>query len=270
MIWPGEKQSIYLFGESHVHVFDNWWGRQNEAGDLAKYELHVKPLKSFNDLAQIDGDGKVRLNAVDKENLVEFGIYPFDSFLKSERHKNSFLIFIIGSSACYNHLYTANWDGLDFCAPRLTSIDTSLEGRLIPYDLLTKRIDERITPIRLAIELFAKETDQKLIVLSPPPPHRHNEQARQFLQNLFPDHDYKLPRPIIRLKLQSMYHERILEICNSNGLKFFDTWLETSDDDGFLKEDYEFDGFHCSLPYAEYVLRRLEEEVLEPERISKI
>lgn len=265
-----DRPSFYLFGESHVHTFSHWWNQGASASSDIYFDLSISPIPEFKEITTSDAHGATILNPIIQNALVEFGIYPFRDYLNQKKNKNAFIFLIIGSSICYQHLFEIGQEQIDFAAPGMHSMNASFEGKLIPYDLIDRSIDARMASLSQGIRLLAEELGDRLIVLSPPPPHRHNDAAEAYLAKASPvGQKYEIPRPSVRLKLQKLYHEKMREICQAENAVYLDTWPETSADDGFLLDEFEFDGFHCRPSYAGRVFELLEAQLHLSETIKQ-
>jgi hypothetical protein len=176
----------------------------------------------------------------------------------------------IAGSAHFIYGSINNPEAFDFVVPESSNIPLDRDAKLIPYDLIRKKLRSDIAPAMDVIKQIKCHTDAPVYQLSPPPPvgnpdaivaHINEAAARMsdgWVAQMQSDMRSRgIAPPALRYKLWSAFVDVAKQLCEELGIIFLAGPAEAKDGNGFLREEYRWDGFHARPLYGELIVRQL-------------
>lgn len=189
----------------------------------------------------------------------------------------------IAGSAHFLHGSVNNPEPFDFVVPESPNLLLDPDAKLVPYDLIRKRLHWELAPAMGVMKQLKSCTDVPLYQLSPPPPVGNSDAVAEhinvaaaqmsdrWVQQLQSDMRRRgIAPPALRFKLWSAFVDVAKQLCAEFGISFLPSPTETKDRDGFLREEYRWDAFHANPRYGELVVRQLIALVQRPVAVGGV
>jgi hypothetical protein len=131
---------------------------------------------------------------------------------------------------------------------------------LLPRDALLATLAHDTRPLMAGLAQLQRRVGRVRLV-SAPPPHRSDEALRQARLRGQRVNSQDLTRPmhaVVRLKVWKLADLFFAEACQRVGVGYVSPPSASVEADGFLKGDYEKDGFHANAAYGRLMLEHLE------------
>jgi len=243
---------IALLGDSNVLAITSFWSdfvRDHEVSGVALATKYFRDVREESrDFTFVRHDGRTELHPWVRDDLAEVGI----ELAASANRDGPWLVLQLGAILCYERLIL-NFGDTDFTIDHPFSGNNHLVARLVPREIVERRVSEELEPTFRGLELLAGAFPGKLAVFPAPPPDRDNARLEATIAQVTGAR-LPAPPPSVRLKVQWLYHQLLREGCARRGLLFHDTWQATASSDGFIDPRFAFDGFHANARYGGNVL----------------
>jgi len=183
----------------------------------------------------------------------------------------------IAGSAHFIYGSINNPEPFDFVVPESPNLPLDRDAKLIPYDLIRKKLRSELAPAMEVTKRIKSCTEAPIYLLSPPPPvgspdaittHINEAAARMsegWVKRLQSDMRSRgIAPPALRYKLWSAFVDIAKQLCAELGIIFLPGPSEAKDGNGFLREEYRWDGFHANPRYGELIVGQLIALVQQP------
>ncbi len=239
-----ETMKILAIGHSHIDAIKFGYG------DMIKREM----LPYSMDFSRIDQPSNI-------ESLVEDIASQGDLRL---------VVSSIAGSAHFTYGSVNNPEAFDFVVPESPDIPLDRDAKLIPYDLIRKKLHSDLADAMAVMKRIKSSIDVPVYQLSPPPPvgdpdaiaaHINEAAARMsegWVERMQNDMRSRgIAPPALRYKLWATFVDVAKQLCEELGIIFLPPPPEAKDGNGFLREEYRWDGFHANPRYGALIVRQL-------------
>ena len=254
---------IAIIGDSHSAALGTFH-RKRGAIPVPLEVIQFKDARaSARDFATRGEDGSVALHPEASDAIRSLGLDMMERASPEGRSGDFWLLMQLGTHFFVTMLLA--WRNGDFNTELPFDSPEPLEGPLVPHEAIVARTSRDLDMLRRGLEFLKAEFPDRLAVFHAPPPHRENALIDRFTRSAlslpasrrvgFPAVDHVVwPRASVRLKVQWVYHCALRDVCAELDIPFHDVWEKASSPDGFLREEYCFDGFHGNTRYAGLVM----------------
>ena len=278
--------SMLLVGDSHISRYKPLEVEFNNSplGPTTAFlkPVHVLGAYGVLDLIVTYEDGRKALNpAVEHAISAWPGLdvkgKPLAPGAKAHKH----LLLSIGTSAhaCDPTVAYPNRNnhrlffkgGVDFVLHDRPDLPIDHSCSLLPEALIQDLFEDMIAPLKAALSYLAPQYPERLWLVGSPPPPGDNVIKQKHVMAKFSGgspSDVFLAPPLVTLKTWLLVNRLVAEICHETGCRFIDCTPVACDEAGFLKKEFEFDGFHANDRYNDLMATHVSSTVLTSLRPS--
>lgn len=158
--------------------------------------------------------------------------------------------------------------GVDFILPDHAGLPVDGGCVLLPVALIQDLFMSMIAPLRDALALIEPRYRSRLWIVGSPPPPADNTLKQARVLSKFASgcgDEVFLAQPLVALKTWLLVNKLVAGICAENNCRFLDCAPVACDENGFLRKEFEHDGFHANAAYNERMTQHIFSKVLESE-----
>ncbi|HEY5972148.1 MAG TPA: hypothetical protein VIT22_09265 [Pseudoxanthomonas sp.] len=148
----------------------------------------------------------------------------------------------------------------DFVLPEHPDLPMDPRAEVLPVDAVRAALMAQTEPYLKLMRHVRSLAQRRMAHMEPPPPCPDNEQIAPHIPwSLFPGLRQEIAPPHLRYKVWRLHSDIVSALCREEGIEFLAYPLEAADDDGFMRQDYFFDGVHANSGYGLLQLRQMQE-----------
>jgi hypothetical protein len=244
-------ERVFVLGDSHVtalvHAIDRY-GLKTPGGDSKFSAVYVESGFLSRTFVLKLSNGQTILNPILLKVMADCGLY--DRFGLQFLPAVADLVIGFGYAESHDFGFGGNFEGYRF-ASALDASASDLRGEasdyLLPDEILCELLRPRVEPLFDGLRLL-QAGGFNLSLMSGPPPHRDNN----FILSCHPCGH--INSPAVRRAIFYALHRVVRASAIRLNIEFIDGAKGFSDEDGFLKAEYECDGVHGNPPYGRDML----------------
>jgi len=268
---PQSVVSILLVGDSHVAGYRKVSCEVTREGTARVVVAHVMPVHIFGAYSALDAtvtfpDGRVGLNPLLQDTLgknwlgVDVKGNPVVPGTKVQKH----VVLSLGTSFSANDPMITYADrsayriffphGFDFVLPSRPDLPIDPTCTILPVAVVRDLYAGILAPLREALTILVSEYGKSVWVVGSPPPSDNNQARQKLVKRIaqrFSSPEAVLPSPAVALKLWLLVTDYVRSMCAECGCVFLDCTQVACNEAGFLRSEFEFDGFHANAAYCE-------------------
>lgn len=147
----------------------------------------------------------------------------------------------------------------DFVSPGSIDPEEPVGYELIPFGAVKATLTALMQEYLTMIGQIAQCARRGVFQIEPPPPYADAARiAPHIYWSLYPGMRQEISPAAFRLRLWSLQSQILRDYCRDSGVGFVSHPASTATRDGFMADDYFFDGAHANRAYGTLVLRQMQ------------
>ncbi len=148
----------------------------------------------------------------------------------------------------------------DFILPSSPDLPVDETRTIVPADAVRAKIEELALPLLDSVIFIEAAATAPVVHVPPPPPLADSGRIASqmgFMWGNFPGQPWVIAPKWVRYKVWRMLCEVTEACCLRHGIRFLPSPAAATDDDGFLRPEFDLDGAHANGAYGALVLQAL-------------
>ncbi len=261
--------SMFFIGDSHTIIYNNLLLRNDWLDNsIITRSSYLGGIQAEN---FIDINGQIRNDVI--QSLFHFGLITktgkilhlsnsleTNSILRASdtSHRVPIIIFSVGEIDIRNKILRQFGDVFDFLMPQSFALSDlynciKVSNDYISTGIIRELIKNTFAPLVKGLSILKKSGFTRTYLHCLPPPTQDNEK-------FFEMNNYYFNRAL-HTKIVYFCNETLKSMCSDCGITFIDTWKKTTNDNGFLNDEYNLDHNHLNKKSVIHTIQSVVDDI---------